>query len=201
MPDDEIRESAHDNGGDPVDAGVSDPIYGIGNVVGVVIVAILVVGFFVAILAIPVALGIAIYNADPGQLAPRENAGYLDLIISNRAVVWSIRGGLMIGIAVLFVVAIYIVISVSVRTAKGHWLRSGAGLQADVSAAREEIQDVDDVVWDLLAEAQQEKDQLTIRLAETTDGLEEVTEQRNWLLDQLDEFAKEADGDAADEDA
>jgi len=169
--------------------------------VGVIIGALLVVAFFAAILAIPILLAIVIYHSDPGQVVPKENAGYLDLIISNRSVIWSLRGGLMIGIAVLTVVGFYVVISVAVRTRKGHWLRAGAGLHADVEAANADIEDVDNVVWDLLAEAQGEKDELTARLAQTTDQLELVTEQRDWLSERLEELAQGGEGEERDEDS
>jgi hypothetical protein len=172
-----------------------------GRMVGVIIGALLVVAFFAAILAIPILLAIVIYHSDPGQVVPKENAGYLDLIISNRSVIWSLRGGLMIGIAVLTVVGFYVVISVAVRTRKGHWLRAGAGLHADVEAANADIEDVDNVVWDLLAEAQGEKDELTARLAQTTDQLELVTEQRDWLSERLEELAQGGEGEERDEDS
>jgi hypothetical protein len=140
-----------------------------------VVIAALILALLSAFLGAIGLVGWAIYQADPGELTPDNDAGYLDLIITNRWVVWALRGGLIAAFAVLVVLSIFVVISIAVRARRGEWLRSGAGLHTDIRAASIEIDEAA-MAFELLAETQREKEELAKQLQETTDLLDFVLE-------------------------
>ena len=142
-----------------------------------VVIVLLILAFIGIVVGGIGLLGWAIYHADPGELSPKEDAGYIDLIVSNRWVVWGLRAGLLAGVAMLLVLSIFVVISIVVRARRGEWLRSGAGLHTDIKAAERDIEGAR-VAFSLLAESQREKDELAQQLAETTDLLDWVLSQR-----------------------
>lgn len=157
----------------------SGPVYRLGQFIGMliaipllVVFAVLVAAFIGLIVGGIFMLGWAVYHADPGELTPKDNAGYLDLIVSNRWVVWGLRGGLLVGLATIAILSLFVVMSIVVRARRGEWLRSGAGLQTDIQAAERNIERADAVLVSLLSEAQREKDELAKELADTTDLLD-----------------------------
>lgn len=151
---------------------------------GVVLFVILIVTLAVMIAAV-VGLVFLIVRADPGTVQPRADAGYLDVILINRWVIWALRVLVFaLGITGLFV-ALYVCASVAHRTRHGHYLRSAGGFHADTAEKADRDLTAVEPLFELLDEAQQEKDQLAERLTETTNALERIREQRDELADLL----------------
>jgi hypothetical protein len=139
--------------------------------------AALVVAFIALVIGGIAVLVWAVYHADPGEISPDKNAGWIELIVSNRWVLWGLRAGVLGAVAATFILSLFVVMSIVVRARRGEWLRSGAGLQADIQAAQRSLEGADSTLIPLLAEAQAEKAELARQLAETNDLL-------NWVLDQ-----------------
>jgi hypothetical protein len=116
----------------------------------------------------------------PGKVPQETNPRWLDLIVDNRWVVWLIR---LMGLAIMVMFAmfsIYFVRSINHRMSRGHWLRSGAGLEAEI---------VSDALDDLgpllenLAEAEGRAEELEGQLGASNEAIQELY----TLLSHVDE--------------
>lgn len=152
----------------------------IGQLIGGIVVLFLVLAAFAIIVATPAAFTYIVWKSDPGTITPSADAGYLDLIFSNRWVVWSARLMLYVAAFALLMLGIYIVASIVTRIKNRQWLRSAGGFHADVGQLQADLSYVDDLL-ELVDEAQTEKDQLADKLGMITDELELVTAERDAL--------------------
>jgi hypothetical protein len=175
---DERREDVSVQGFEQAAKQVSDAIIA---VVASAIVAFHVLATFAIVAAGPIFFVYVVLDSDPGEIAPDADAGYLDLVFSNRWVIWMARVMLYVAGFTLLVLGIYICGSMFTRIKNREWLRSAGGFHADVRQIQSDMSPLDDLL-DLLDEAQDEKDRLANQLVAVTDELEAVTAERDDLM-------------------
>lgn len=142
-----------------------------------------------AALAIPAGVAFFIYKAYPGDLPAQADPGWLDIIFANRFVVYAGRI-VLIGLALLLLVAaIYIATSMFVRMYRREWLHKAGPFEADVvRRADEGLEDVGDAYRGVLEDAWSENEELAQRLEGALRDLEDVSAERNELVERLAEY-------------
>jgi hypothetical protein len=164
-------------------------LYKIGQAIGAVLVAVVMLATFAAVVTILVGavfLAIAVF---PDSVVAKTNPNWVDNIFDERWIIFAIRLGILgAGTAFLFFV-LYVIGSIVYRMGKGHWLRSGGPFEAGIPAqVSHELGRVEPVV-----RALEEAEDRNRELAEQLEQSDELIQQ---LLAEIQE--KEAEGDGAE---
>ena len=129
---------------------------------------------FIVVVGLLAALVLLAWALLPDHVPAEKNPTWLDLIVANRWVIWLIRiCGL--AIVVMFAVfAVYFVRSIRHRMRSGHWLRSGAGLEAEiVDRAQHALEDVEPL-FESLAQAEARNTELEAQLEQSNELIEQL---------------------------
>jgi hypothetical protein len=164
--------------------------YQLGKAIGALLAAAIVFAMVLALIGCVILFFWALVSSDPGDVEPQEGVGYIELVVSERWVVWALRLMLFALVGTLLFVALFVIGSIVVRASKGQWLRSAGGFHADT--AERELREGQQLYDELLSEAQSEKDELVDQLAMTVNELERVREQRDFVVDRLVELDPKA---------
>jgi hypothetical protein len=159
--------------------------------VAAVLAVLVAIAFLLAVLglALSIVAGLAwaIYKAFPDPIPQKTNAGWVDLIFSNQYVVFSARIVLISLALVLLIGGVYITMSMFVRIYRREWLHKAGPFEAKVAErVDEDLETVDDTYQEMLNEAWGENVELARRLEESLADLENVTDQRDRLLEAIE---------------
>ena len=107
----------------------------------------------------------------PASVPQEKNPHWLDLIVDNRWVVWLIR---LSGLAILVmfaVFAVYFVRSINHRMRQRHWLKTGAGLEAEI--ASDALDDLEPLLENLTT-AEGRAEELEEQLAASNEAIQQL---------------------------
>lgn len=145
------------------------------QVIGQALIVVVVLAMFIAVAA-AVLFGMwKVGSATlPGEIEPKPDAGFLDLIFGNRYVVWAARVVLLATALSLLVFSFYLVASIIARTIRRQWLRSAGPFHAEVvDAVQSDIEDAEAAISDL-EHLELTNLELSAQLEQTTDELQAI---------------------------
>lgn len=120
-----------------------------------------------------VCLALLSYALLPGHVPAQPNPNWIDLIIDNRWVIWLLRMMSLAVVVMFSVFAVYFVRSIRHRMRKGHWLRSGAGLEAEIVS--DALGDLEPVLASL-SETEERANELEEQLSASNDVIQQLSD-------------------------
>jgi hypothetical protein len=182
LTEDEPAEDASPEDEEVVESPPKDLGTRIGEVIGYLLAVPFMVFLAALALSVPAAVVYAIVQAFPDDVPQKNDAGWIELIMSNQFVVFAARIVLILLVPVLVFGGVYLTVSIFVRMFRKEWLHKAGPFEAAVAKrAEKDLQAVEETYAQMLDDAWTQNEDLGGRLELALGELEAVTAQRDWL--------------------